>query len=75
MYMSILGDRRASLPAEWTKETIVSVLADAQIDASAGAGTGATVTFIALAGEAVIRVPPRQPCHRRWIQRVGRPEN
>ena len=58
MYVSILGDRRVALPAGWTKETIVSVLADAQIDASAGAGTGATVTFIALAGEAVIRVPP-----------------
>ena len=58
MYMTILGDRRATLPAGWTKKTIVSVLGDTQIDASAGAGTGATVTFIALAGEAVIRVPP-----------------
>jgi len=58
MYLTIFGDRRAMLPASWTKETIVSVLGDTQIDASAGAGMGATVTFIALAGEAVIRVPP-----------------
>jgi hypothetical protein len=58
MYVTILGDRRTTLPAAWTKETIVSVLADARIDASAGAGTGAKLTFIALAGEAVIRVPP-----------------
>jgi hypothetical protein len=57
MFVSILGDRRATLPANWTKETIVLVLGDARIDASAGAGTGAKVTFLALAGEAVIRVP------------------
>jgi hypothetical protein len=58
MYVAILGDRRATLSAGWTKETIVSVLGDTRIDASAGAGTGATVTFIAVAGDAVIRVPP-----------------
>jgi hypothetical protein len=58
MYVTILGDRRATLPTGWTKETILSVLSDAQIDASAGAGAGAKLTFIALAGEAVIRVPP-----------------
>ena len=57
MQVTIFGDRRATLPAGWTRETIVSVLGDTEIDASAGAGTGATVTFIALAGEAVIRVP------------------
>jgi hypothetical protein len=57
MIVTILGDRRATLPANWTKETIVSVLGDAQIDASAGARMGAKVTFFGLAGEAVIRVP------------------
>ena len=57
MHLTIFGDRRATLPAGWTKETIVSVLGDTQIDASAGAGAGAAVTFVALAGEAVIRVP------------------
>jgi hypothetical protein len=58
MYVTIMGDRRATLPTGWTKETIVSVFGDAHIDASAGAGPGAKVTFIALAGDAVIRVPP-----------------
>ncbi len=58
MYVTMLGDRQATLSADWTRETIVSVLGDTRIDASAGAGTGAKVTFIALAGEAVIRVPP-----------------
>ena len=58
MYVTILGDRRATLPAGWTTETILLVLGDAQIDASAEPDRGAKVTFIALAGEAVIRVPP-----------------
>ena len=58
MYVTVFGDRRGTLPAGWTKETIVSFLGDARIDASAGAGPGARVTFVALAGDAVIRVPP-----------------
>ena len=58
IYLTIFGDRRTTLPAGWTRETIVSVLGDTWIDASAGAGTDATVKLIALAGEAVIRVPP-----------------
>jgi hypothetical protein len=71
MIVSILGDRRATLPAGWTTETIVSVLADAQIDASAGAVTGAKVTFVALAGEAVIRVPPGSRITSRGLSVLG----
>jgi hypothetical protein len=58
MYVTIFGDRRGTLPAGWTKETIVSFLGDARIDASAAAGPGAKVTFVALVGDAVLRVPP-----------------
>jgi hypothetical protein len=58
MYVTILGDRKTTLPAGWTRKTIVSVLSDARIDASAEAAAAAKLTFIALAGEAVIRVPP-----------------
>ena len=58
MHVTILGDRRITLRAAWTKETIVSLFGDARIDASAGAGPGAKLTFVALAGDMVIRVPP-----------------
>lgn len=58
MYVTIFGDRRGSLTAGWTKETVISFLGDARIDASAGAGPGAKVTFVTLAGDATLRVPP-----------------
>lgn len=75
MYVTFFGDRRGTLPAGWAKETIVSFLGDARIDASAGAGPGARVTFVALAGDAVIRVPPRQQGHRRRVQPVRGPQD
>lgn len=58
MFVTVFGDRRGTVPAGWTKEMIVSLLGDARIDASAEAGPGATVTFLGLAGDAIIRVPP-----------------
>jgi len=58
MYVTVLGDRRTTLPTGWAKETIVSLLGDVRVDASAAASPGARVTFVALAGDAVIRVPP-----------------
>lgn len=58
MYLTSFGDRRAMLRRAGPRKPSFPVLGDTQIDASAGAGTGATVTFIALAGEAVIRVAP-----------------
>ena len=58
MYLTVIGDRRTTLPTGWTKETIVSLLGDVRVDASAPATAGAKVTFVALAGDAVIRVPP-----------------
>lgn len=44
--------------AGWTKETIVLILGDARINASAGAGPGARVALIALAGDAALRDRP-----------------
>ena len=41
MFVAILGDRRTTLPAGWTKETAVALAAEASFDASAGAGPGA----------------------------------
>jgi hypothetical protein len=58
MYVTFFGDRRGTLPSGWTKETIVALVGDARIDATAPAGPGATLTFLSLAGDAVVRVPP-----------------
>jgi len=58
MYVTFFGDRRGTLPSGWIKETIVALVGDARIDATAPAGPGATLTFLGLAGDAVVRVPP-----------------
>ena len=58
MFVAILGDRRASLPAGWTKETAVALAAEASFDASGGAGPGASLTFVGVAGDLVVQVPP-----------------
>ena len=58
MFVSLFGDRRGTLPTGWTKELVVSLMGDARIDASAAPGEGATVTFIGLAGDAIVRVAP-----------------
>jgi hypothetical protein len=58
MYVTLFGDRRGTLPAGWIKETIVALLGDARIDATGSAGPGATMTFLGLAGDALVRVPP-----------------
>jgi hypothetical protein len=58
MYVTLFGDRRGTLPTGWTKETIVALAGDARIDASAPPGPDATLTFLGLAGDAVVRVPP-----------------
>jgi hypothetical protein len=57
-YVTLFGDRRGTLPAGWIKETIVALLGDARIDATGSAGPGATMTFVGLAGDAIVRVPP-----------------
>jgi hypothetical protein len=41
MYVTVFGDRRGTLPTGWTKETIVALVSDARIDATAPAGPGA----------------------------------
>jgi hypothetical protein len=58
MFVAILGDRQSKLPANWTKETAVALAAEADCDASGGAGPGAALTFIGLGGDLVLRVPP-----------------
>jgi hypothetical protein len=58
MFVAILGDREARLPAGWTKETAVAVAAEASFDASGEAGPGASLTFVGVAGDLVVRVPP-----------------
>jgi hypothetical protein len=58
MYVTLFGDRRGTLPAGWINETIVALVGDARIDATGPAGPGATMTFLGLAGDAVVRVPP-----------------
>jgi hypothetical protein len=58
MVVAILGDRRSTLPANWTKETVVALAAEARFDASGGAGPGASLTFVGVAGDLVLHVPP-----------------
>ena len=43
--VTFFGDRRGTPPTGWTKETIVALVGDARIDASAPAGPGATLTL------------------------------
>jgi hypothetical protein len=40
MFGAILGDRRSTLPANWTRETAIAIAAEAAFDASGGAGPG-----------------------------------
>jgi hypothetical protein len=58
MFVAILGDRRSTLPANWAKETAIAIAAEADFDASGGAGPGASLTFVGVAGDLVVRVPP-----------------
>lgn len=58
MIVAILGDRQTRLPSDWTKETVVAVAAEARFDAAAGAAPRAALTFVGLAGDLVLRVPP-----------------
>jgi hypothetical protein len=58
MYVTLFGDRRGTLPAGWVNEIIIALAGDARIDATSSAGAGATLTFVGLAGDAVVLVPP-----------------
>ena len=58
MFVAILGDRRSALPADWTKETAIAIAAEAEFDAFGGAGARASLTFVGVAGDLVVRVPP-----------------
>jgi hypothetical protein len=58
MNVMLLGDRRVSLPSNWSNETIVSLAGDAELDGSGGSAANATVTFVALFGDLTLRVPP-----------------
>jgi hypothetical protein len=58
MFVAILGDRRATPASNWTKETAVAVAAEASFDASGGSGAGASLTFVGLGGDLVVKVPP-----------------
>ena len=54
MFVAILGDRRSTLPAGWTKETAIALAAEVAFDAAAGVGPGASLTFVGLAGDLVV---------------------
>ena len=45
-------------PSELDKETATAIAAEADFDASGGAGLGASLTFVGLAGDLVVHVPP-----------------
>ena len=58
MFVAILGDRKTRLPADWTSETVLAIAAEASFDATAGAGPGASITFVGVGGDLEIKVPP-----------------
>lgn len=58
MHVLLLGDRKISLPSNWSKETIVSLAGEAELHGSEGSAANATVTFVALFGDLTLRVPP-----------------
>lgn len=58
MYVTLFGDRRGTLPAGWINETIIALLGDARIDATGSGAAGARMTFLGLAGDAIVVVPP-----------------
>jgi hypothetical protein len=57
MFVAILGDRHSTLPADWTKQTAIAIAAEAAFNATGGIGPGASLTFIGIAGDLVLRVP------------------
>jgi hypothetical protein len=57
MLVAILGDWQSTLPADWTKETAIAIAAEAAFDAASGAGPGASLTFVGVAGDLVLHVP------------------
>jgi hypothetical protein len=57
MFVAILGDRQSTLPANWTKETAIAIAAEAAFDATGGAGPEASLTFVGIAGDLLLRVP------------------
>ena len=48
MNVSILGDRRIPLPTGWSKETLVGILGDTQVDATASPEPGAWLKIVGL---------------------------
>jgi hypothetical protein len=71
MFVAILGDRRSTLPSDWTKQTVLAVAAETQFDASAGAGRDASLTFIGLFGDLEVRVPPGSRVTESGLSLVG----
>lgn len=57
MQITIFGDRRARLMPGWVKETLVGILGDSTLDASAPPGPGAVLTVVGLFSETTVRVP------------------
>lgn len=57
MQLAVFGNQRGTLPPDWTRETAVSILGDVRLDASAGAGPDAKLTFIGIFGDLMVTVP------------------
>ena len=71
MIVAILGDRESTLPSDWTSQTVVAIAAEARFDASAGSAPQAAVTFVGLAGDLVLRVPPGSRLQESGLSLLG----
>ena len=57
MQLAVFGNQRGTLPPDWTRETAMSILGNVRLDASAGAGPNAKLTFIGIFGDLMVTVP------------------
>jgi hypothetical protein len=71
MKVAILGDRRSTLPVNWTNETVIAILSEARLDATGWTGSSASLTFIGLGGDLFLRVPTGSRIREGGLSLVG----
>ncbi len=55
--LAVFGGRKIRLPDGWNKQTMISIIGGAKIDATAAPGEKASLTLVTLLGGAEVTVP------------------
>jgi hypothetical protein len=71
VFVVVFGDRRTTLPVNWTKETAVAILGDATLDSSAGAAPHASLTFVGIGSDLELRVPSGSQVRESGFSLIG----